>query len=143
MKSDENVKMVGADTTILLSKACELLISELTLRAWHKAEEVKRRTIQSCDIARAIRQVDALDFLAKAAPLEDYHKDDDKKCSEGYHHVNHQPFPLLDMNSKPEAQQVRVKTPTSVPFNYGPLNYGPPTKVMRLSESNNGKGRKW
>ncbi|GKU97639.1 hypothetical protein SLEP1_g10759 [Rubroshorea leprosula] len=46
------------------------------------------------------------------------------------------------MNS-PEAQQVKMKTPTSGPFNYGPLNYGPPTKVMRLSESNNGKGRKW
>ena len=33
MKTDENVKMVSSDAPILLSKACELFIIDLTFRS--------------------------------------------------------------------------------------------------------------
>ncbi|GMI73440.1 hypothetical protein HRI_001013300 [Hibiscus trionum] len=119
MKSDKDVKMISADTPILFSKACELFILELTLRAWLKTEEGKRRTLQRCDIARAIRQEGALHFLVDAVPLSN-HKDDDGKFLEEnvYHPVNQLQFPLLDMNSElvmrnHEAQQFMIKPPMS------------------------------
>ncbi|XP_022759953.1 nuclear transcription factor Y subunit C-1-like [Durio zibethinus] len=69
MKSDKDVKMISADTLVFFSKACELFIMDLTLRAWLQTEEGKRRTLQRCDIARAIRQEEALDFLVDIVPL--------------------------------------------------------------------------
>lgn len=61
--------MISADAPVLFSKACELFILELTLRAWLETEEGKRRTLQRSDIARAIRQEEALDFLVDVVPL--------------------------------------------------------------------------
>ena len=49
------------------SKACELFILELTLRAWLQTD-CKRRTLQRCDISRAIRQENMLDFLNRVVP---------------------------------------------------------------------------
>ncbi|CAG8669151.1 20124_t:CDS:2, partial [Racocetra fulgida] len=48
MKSDQDVK-----APILFSKACEIFISEITMRAWTHAEENKRRTLQRSDVASA------------------------------------------------------------------------------------------
>uniref|UniRef100_A0A2N9EFZ2 Core Histone H2A/H2B/H3 domain-containing protein n=1 Tax=Fagus sylvatica TaxID=28930 RepID=A0A2N9EFZ2_FAGSY len=66
-------KMVSADTPIVFSKACELFILELTLRSWLQAEECRRRTLQRCDIARAVRLDDLLDFLIDVVPLDHDH----------------------------------------------------------------------
>ncbi|KAJ7975778.1 Nuclear transcription factor Y subunit C [Quillaja saponaria] len=55
--------MVSAEAPALFSKACELFILELTLRAWMQTEECNRRILQRCDIGRAIRQTDLFDFL--------------------------------------------------------------------------------
>jgi nuclear transcription factor Y gamma len=65
--------MVSADTPIVFSKACELFILELTLRSWLQAEECRRRTLQRCDIARAVRLDDLLDFLIDVVPLDHDH----------------------------------------------------------------------
>ncbi|XP_075633380.1 nuclear transcription factor Y subunit C-10-like [Castanea sativa] len=73
MKSDREVKMVSADTPIVFSKACELFILELTVRAWLQTEKCRRRTIQPFDIARAVRLDDHLDFLVDVAPLNQEH----------------------------------------------------------------------
>ncbi|MCI28402.1 nuclear transcription factor Y subunit C-9, partial [Trifolium medium] len=43
MKADEDVKMISAEAPVLFAKACELFISELTLRSWNHTEENKRR----------------------------------------------------------------------------------------------------
>ncbi|KAM5570086.1 nuclear transcription factor Y subunit C-1 [Rosa sericea] len=65
MKSNGVVKMISSETPILFSKACELFIMELTLRAWLQTEASKRRTLQKCDIAEAIRNDQLLhNFLA-------------------------------------------------------------------------------
>ncbi|XP_066942627.1 nuclear transcription factor Y subunit gamma-like isoform X5 [Macrobrachium rosenbergii] len=46
MKLDEDVKMISAEAPVLFSKAAEIFISELTLRAWIHTEDNKRRTLQ-------------------------------------------------------------------------------------------------
>ncbi|XVF20712.1 hypothetical protein REPUB_Repub12eG0026700 [Reevesia pubescens] len=119
MKSDKDVKMISADTPVLFSKACELFILELTLRAWLQTEEGKRRTLQRCDIARAIRQEEALDFLVDVVPLIN-HKDEDGKFQEENecHPVNQLQFPLLNMNAElvmrtSEVQQLMITPPMS------------------------------
>ena len=63
MKLDEDVKMISAETPLLISKACELFIIELAYRAWIHTIESNRRTLQRNDIAQAISQNDFYDFL--------------------------------------------------------------------------------
>ncbi|XP_057489468.1 nuclear transcription factor Y subunit C-4-like [Actinidia eriantha] len=72
MKSDEQVKMISADTPILFSKACEFFVLELAVRAWLHTQENRRRTLQRCDIARAIRSDELLDFLVDVVQLENH-----------------------------------------------------------------------
>lgn len=71
MKSDEDVRMISAEAPVLFSKACEMFILELTLRAWFQSEENKRRTLQRSDIAAAITSTDVFDFLVDIVPREE------------------------------------------------------------------------
>eukprot|EP00871_Galdieria_phlegrea_P003613 jgi/Galph1/4252/GphlegSOOS_G2906.1 len=71
MKSDEDVRMISAEAPALFSKACEMFILELTIRAWTQTEEAKRRTLQRCDIAAAIQRTDIFDFLIDIVPREE------------------------------------------------------------------------
>lgn len=41
--------MISAEVPVMFSKAVEIFISELTMRAWLHTEESKRRTIQVCE----------------------------------------------------------------------------------------------
>ncbi|CAG8441619.1 2749_t:CDS:2 [Diversispora eburnea] len=66
MKTDEEVK-----APILFAKACDVFITELTMRAWLNAEECKRRTLQRSDIASAIKKIDMFDFLIDIVPREE------------------------------------------------------------------------
>ena len=63
MKLDEDVKMISAETPLLISKACELFIIELAYRGWIHTIESNRRTLQRNDIAQAISNNDFYDFL--------------------------------------------------------------------------------
>ena len=71
MKSDEDVRMISAEAPVLFSRACEMFILELTLRAWFQSEENKRRTLQRSDIAAAITGTDVFDFLVDIVPREE------------------------------------------------------------------------
>ncbi|RDX65141.1 Nuclear transcription factor Y subunit C-3, partial [Mucuna pruriens] len=73
MKSDAAVQMISAETPMLMSKACEIFIQELTFRAWMRAEESNKRTMQPCDVAKAILQTDALHFLTEIVPNDLLH----------------------------------------------------------------------
>lgn len=64
MKLDKKVKMVSAETPVLLTKACELFIMELTLRSWLHAEGSDRRILHPCDIVGAVSHDEGLGFLA-------------------------------------------------------------------------------
>ncbi|KAH3697728.1 hypothetical protein DPMN_085238 [Dreissena polymorpha] len=71
MKLDEDVKMISAEAPVLFSKACEIFISEISMRAWVHTEDNKRRTLQRNDIAMAISKFDQFDFLIDIVPRED------------------------------------------------------------------------
>ncbi|KAJ3416403.1 Nuclear transcription factor Y subunit C-2 [Chytridiales sp. JEL 0842] len=71
MKSDDDVKMISAEAPIVFSKACEIFILELTMRAWINTEENKRRTLQKSDVAGAVGKADMYDFLIDIVPREE------------------------------------------------------------------------
>ncbi|CAA7038464.1 unnamed protein product [Microthlaspi erraticum] len=71
MKSDRDVRMISAESPILFSKACEMFIVDLTMRAWQHAEENKRRTLQKPDISAAVARNFAFDFLLDVVPRDD------------------------------------------------------------------------
>ncbi|KAK2361663.1 nuclear factor Y, subunit C9 [Trifolium repens] len=59
MKDDAD--MVSAESQLLMAKACELLIQELTFRAWLNTEERNRITVKPIDVAKAIMETDPFD----------------------------------------------------------------------------------
>ncbi|VDP05325.1 unnamed protein product [Soboliphyme baturini] len=73
MKLDEEVKaqMISAEAPILLAKAAEMFIEELTLRAWVHTEDGKRKTLQKSDISKAVSKYDQFDFLIDIIPREE------------------------------------------------------------------------
>ena len=46
--------MIAGEAPVLLGKACELLIKELTVRAWRHTERNRRRTLQRQDVHAAV-----------------------------------------------------------------------------------------
>ncbi|KAK0425482.1 hypothetical protein QR680_009229 [Steinernema hermaphroditum] len=73
MRIDEDVRahMISSEVPVLLAKAAEIFIEELTLRAWYHTEESKRKTIQRSDISTACARCDMFDFLIDIVPRED------------------------------------------------------------------------
>ncbi|KAI8816415.1 histone-fold-containing protein [Fimicolochytrium jonesii] len=73
MKADEDAKtmMISAEAPMIFSKACEIFIIELTMRAWIHTEEHKRRTLQKSDVATAIGKSDQYDYIV---PREEMNK---------------------------------------------------------------------
>lgn len=61
-------QMISGEGPILIAKASEFLIEELTLRAWLHAENHRRKTLQKIDIANATLQNDMFDFLVDIVP---------------------------------------------------------------------------
>ncbi|KAJ3335400.1 Nuclear transcription factor Y subunit C-2 [Gonapodya sp. JEL0774] len=72
MRSDDTVKslMISGETPILLAKAAEIFIEELTLRAWLHTEEDRRRTLHRPDVAQAVAQNEMFDFLIDIVPRD-------------------------------------------------------------------------
>ncbi|WJX85436.1 Nuclear transcription factor Y subunit C-3 [Trifolium repens] len=71
MKADKDARMISGEAPVLFAKACEMFISELTMRSWNHTEEKKRRTLQKSDIAAAIARTDIFDFLVDIVPRDD------------------------------------------------------------------------
>uniref|UniRef100_A0A915JF41 Transcription factor CBF/NF-Y/archaeal histone domain-containing protein n=1 Tax=Romanomermis culicivorax TaxID=13658 RepID=A0A915JF41_ROMCU len=74
MKLDDDVKtqMISGEVTVLFSKAIEMFVEELTLRAWVHTDENKRKTLQKSDIALAIASCDQFDFLIDIVPRDEF-----------------------------------------------------------------------
>jgi nuclear transcription factor Y, gamma len=66
--------MISAEAPVLLAKAAEFLIEELTLRAWIHTEENRRKTIQKSDIAQAVSKNEVFDFLIDIVPRDEIMK---------------------------------------------------------------------
>ncbi|VDM49291.1 unnamed protein product [Toxocara canis] len=73
MKLDDDVKhqMISAEAPVLLAKAAEIFIEELTLRSWMHTEESKRKTLQKSDISQAVSRYEQFDFLIDIVPRDD------------------------------------------------------------------------
>ncbi|XP_047320470.1 nuclear transcription factor Y subunit C-2-like [Impatiens glandulifera] len=64
-QGDNNTRMmISGEAPIVLAKACEQFIEELTKRSWISASsQGKRRTLQKEDVASAVQATDLFDFL--------------------------------------------------------------------------------
>lgn len=60
--------MIAGEAPILLSKACEMMVKELTVRAWRHTEKNRRRTLQKQDVHAAVAESDVYDFLIDIVP---------------------------------------------------------------------------
>ena len=60
--------MIAGEAPVLLGKACELMIQELSLRAWMHTERNRRKTLQKADIHNAVGDSDVFDFLIDFIP---------------------------------------------------------------------------
>ena len=67
---------MSIETPILLSKAVESFIIELTARSWQEADSEMHRTLQRSDIIRAVSRSEMFDFLIDVVHRDDEHPDD-------------------------------------------------------------------
>ncbi len=72
MKLDDEVKMVSQETPVVLGKACEFFITELSMRSWHATDTQKRRTMKTHDVVYGAKQSDQFDFLIDILPARSY-----------------------------------------------------------------------
>ena len=64
-----NIKfMISGEAPVLMSKACELLIKDLSFRAWRHTERNRRRTLQRQDLHAAVGESEVYDFLIDIVP---------------------------------------------------------------------------
>ncbi|KAE8212557.1 hypothetical protein CF327_g3821 [Tilletia walkeri] len=70
IKSNDEVSMVSSEAPVLLARACEILIADLTSRAFLIADSHRRRTIQRSDVRDAIAQTDVFDFAIDVLPRD-------------------------------------------------------------------------
>lgn len=60
--------MIAGEAPVLLGKACELLIKEVSTRAWRHTERNRRRTLQRQDVHAAVGESEVYDFLIDIVP---------------------------------------------------------------------------
>lgn len=111
MKSDEEVKMVSADAPVLFTKACEIFILELTLRAWFHTEDSERRTLQRCDIARVVKLDGLLDFLVDLFCSDDFMEENignSVEDTQPLYQAEEIQFPVMNMRDE-SAQRNRIR----------------------------------
>ncbi|TKR93790.1 hypothetical protein L596_008185 [Steinernema carpocapsae] len=114
MRIDEDVRahMISSEVPVMLAKAAEIFIEELTLRSWYHTEESKRKTIQRSDISTACARCDMFDFLIDIVPREDTGKQPRPSTSaEVVHHMMEQPHqpqmaPMTPMTPMPQISQM-------------------------------------
>lgn len=57
------LQSVSPEVRIILSKACELFVTDLTLRSWVNTEEGKRKYMIHDDLKKSVYENDNFDFL--------------------------------------------------------------------------------
>ena len=129
MKLDEEVKMISAETPLLISKACELFIIELAYRGWIHTIESNRRTLQRNDIAQAISHNDFYDFL-----LDIVHESCKKKllnCAQNYG-----PNPNFQIQSILQKTQLNGFQDANITHNSNYLNNNGNNSIFNQSINN-------
>ncbi|KAJ1920170.1 CCAAT- binding transcription factor component [Mycoemilia scoparia] len=158
MKTDEDVKMISAEAPVIFSKACEIMILELTLRAWLHAEENKRRTLQRSDISHAVSKSDMFDFLIDIVPREESVKSSTSMNLDYYAGVHPgiprmvgngqymfqgpggSALPLMDQLSHGFLRSANIPTTRSTQDGISPTNYTLSSNAYQLPTSGGGAG---
>ncbi|KAK1367309.1 Nuclear transcription factor Y subunit C-2 [Heracleum sosnowskyi] len=99
MKADEDVRMISSEAPVVFAKACEMFISELTLRSWMHTEESKRKTLQKNDIAAAISKTETFDFLVDILPRDELREES--------HGPSTEPIPYYYLPQQQNQQQLQ------------------------------------
>lgn len=60
--------MIAGEAPVLMGKASELMIKDITTRAWRHTERNRRRTLQKQDIHSGVGESDVYDFLIDIVP---------------------------------------------------------------------------
>lgn len=60
--------MISGEAPVLMSKACEFMIRDLSFRAWRHTERNRRRTLQKQDLHAAVGESEVYDFLIDIVP---------------------------------------------------------------------------
>ncbi|KAH9814084.1 hypothetical protein DFH28DRAFT_895093 [Melampsora americana] len=63
MKTDPEINMIATEVVVMMDKACEIFVNEITVRSYLVASASNRRTLNTDDIAIAISKSDMFDFL--------------------------------------------------------------------------------
>lgn len=64
MKSDQDVRMISAETPVIFARACEMFIQDITIRSQEFAEsDNERMMISQQSIHDTIQHTDYFDFL--------------------------------------------------------------------------------
>ena len=63
MRLNPKVCLIASEVPVLLAKACELFMKDLTMRTWTVTESRNRKTLGLGDLASACRQDEVFDFL--------------------------------------------------------------------------------
>jgi histone H3/H4 len=67
--NETNIKfMISSEAPLVMTKACELLVQEISLRAWRHTEANRRRTLQRADVHAAVCESETFDFLIDIVP---------------------------------------------------------------------------
>ena len=61
----ENAQPIGADATLCLERACQLLVRTIAARSWAICTEDSRDTVQATDVIATFEADDRFDFLAE------------------------------------------------------------------------------
>ncbi|KAL1829142.1 hypothetical protein ACET3Z_007554 [Daucus carota] len=104
MKFDQDVEMVATEAPVLLAKACEFFIQELTIKSWPPAEHSGRRTLRKDDIVEAINGTDSYKFLF------DYRHDGPAAGGSSSMFSSHaDPEPVASSSSVPPSVQTWIR----------------------------------
>ncbi|KAM7455999.1 hypothetical protein BLSTO_03243 [Blastocystis sp. subtype 1] len=64
MKSDQDVRMISAETPVIFARACEMFIMDITIRSTQYAEyDNERLVLTKKSILDTIKNTDIFDFL--------------------------------------------------------------------------------
>ncbi|XP_010472764.1 PREDICTED: nuclear transcription factor Y subunit C-7-like [Camelina sativa] len=79
MKSNPDLNMVATEAPILLSKACEMLIVDLTMRSWLNTLKRGQNKIKRSDISVAVTRDLSFTFLGHIVPRDESANVDDPR----------------------------------------------------------------
>jgi len=68
IKTDEDVNKITSEAVFLIAKSTEFFLENFVTESYKSTKRDKRRTIQYKDLAKAVQDIDSLEFLTDIVP---------------------------------------------------------------------------